>query len=288
MPEFESPISPEQDIKKYQSPYAQQAREKSSELGPASNNYPYTINTKISGREVELNGMRHINDPSDESIGRLKARFDGFVDSAKSPIVFIEGGMRNVAGLNEDAALLKHGEPGFMAKLAQEKNIEVRSPEPPDAKLLNELLKRFSPEDVIQYFFERRLYQWYRQKDLDRDIEELEKYIQVGVLDQIKHANGLESVSTDYGHYLFNLERRIGQRLDDLRDDEIREKLNFEVSPYGSQVSAHASDMRDRYLMAQIKEVAADGHDVFMVYGSHHIFVLEQMLKKTSSSQYQI
>lgn len=280
MSEFIMPNPQEYTNKKHSSPYLEQAKEKSAELGKDSDMYPYTVKATMEGCTIELNGMKHTNDVEDETIELLKERFYDFIATAKSPMLFIEGGMRDVVTLDEDTSLVKHGEPGFITKLAQEKNIEVRSPEPPDIEIVNKLLSKFPAEEVTQYFFERMLYQWYRMKDSDQNIGDLERYVRAGVLDIVGKVKGMETVTTDYEYYIDKVEERFGKKLEDMKEDEIRSKLNFDVSPFGNRVSAYASDIRDKYILDQIREAAIAGHDVFVVYGSHHVFIWEQMLKE--------
>lgn len=263
----------------YHSPYFEQAMKKSGELGPGTTNYPYTVEATLSGHKVEINGMHHINNPEDQSLVRLEQRFADFMRSANNPIVFVEGGMRDVVEMSRDEVIAKFGEPGLVTKLGQDANIPVESPEPPFEQEVDELLKIFPPEEIMQYYFSRALYQWYRNKNNDPNIGTSEQYVTPRMAEW-KKIPGLEEADIDYAKLCDKFLAKYNFLPQDMPDDLAERKLHDEASPF-NPVSAASSDIRDRFIFARIGEAATQGHDVFLAFGSHHAFVYEQMLRET-------
>ncbi len=271
--------SPDPKSPQYTSPYWEESKRKSSELGPNPDKYPYTIEATIHSQAIDFNGMRHINNPEDPSLARTERRFTEFVEKSENPIVFVEGGIRNVDGMSREEVITKYGEPGLFTKLAQDNGVEVQSPEPQPDEEVAELLKIFSAEEIVQYYFSRQLFQWYRMKDKDPNIGTAKEYINKGAARWWNQTPGLEDVVGDYDSLVANFAKKYGFKPEEMPDELARQKLHDESSPM-NPVSAASSDIRDRYIFEQIQAAAAAGRDIFVVYGSHHAIVFEQILKE--------
>ncbi len=263
----------------YKSPYFDVAMQKSSEQGPGSANYPYTIEAKIADRKVEFNGMRHTNNPEDESLTRLETRFEEFLQQTDNPVVFVEGGMRDVANMSKQEVIKRFGEPGLLTKLALDRGIAVESPEPSFEQEVAELLKTFSAEDIMQYYFSRTLFQWYRNKDFDHSMGTAQDYINSSMQNRWSKMPGLTEVPCDYETLANNFAKKYGFKPEEMPDELAKDKLHHESSPF-NPVSAASSDIRDKYIFNKIQEAAKQGRDVFLAFGSHHVFVYEQILEE--------
>lgn len=266
----------------YTSPYFDLATQKSSEIGPNDDVFPYTISAVIHGQNVEFNGMNHVNNPEDASLNRVEQRLNNFIQTSTNPIVFVEGGMCDVAGLDRDSAIQKYSEPGLITKVALDAGVEVQSPEPPIEEEVSELLKLFSPNQIMQYYFSRQLFQWYRNKDQDSEMGSAQEYID-NKMQRYATVPGLELAPKDYDTLAGIFAEKFGFRPEEMPENLARQKLHDESSP-SNPVSAASGDIRDRYIFEQISNAAAEGRDVFIVYGSYHSFVFEQMvadIKKT-------
>lgn len=265
----------------YINPYWDYGYKKSGELGPGSGNYPYTIETCMNGSKIEFNGMKHINNPQDESLLRLEERFRLFISNSNNPIVFVEGGVRQVDDLERDIIVARNGEPGLMCKLAQDSGVPVISPEPNKKYEVQKLLKVFSPEEIMQHYFTRTLAQWYRNKDHDLSQGLAQDYIEKRMAADVK-CPGLEHTNTSYDYYADVFALKYGMRPEEMQEEVAKKTLNDEASPNQS-VSAYLGLLRDKNIYEQIQKAANDGFDVFIVYGAHHAFVFEQLLAEASS-----
>ncbi len=267
----------------YASPYWEYGKQKSSELGPGSTNYPYTIETTLYGKVVEFNGMVHTNDPYDQSLVRLEDRFRKFIAKSKKPIVFIEGGMREVDGLDRDEVVRQSSEAGLMMKLAIDSNTPVESPEPPEERVVQELLMLFTPEEIMYGFFIRDISQWYRNKANDLQIAPAKDYVEKRLIWHTKTV-GLENENVSFQYYANIFNDKYGLQPEDLPHDIERKLLQVAPSPKNPR-SAKTSDIRNEYIYKQIQKATREGHDVFVVYGSHHAFVFEQMLAEQNDQE---
>jgi hypothetical protein len=260
----------------YTSPYFDLAIQKSSEIGPNDDVFPYTIGAVMHGQNVEFNGMNHVNNPADASLNRVEQRLNNFIQMSTKPIVFVEGGMRDVAGLDRDSAIQTCGEPGLITKVALDAGVEVQSPEPPIEEEVSELLKFFSPNQIMQYYFSRQLFQWYRNKDQDSEMGSAQEYIDKK-MQRYSAVPGLELAPKDYDTLAGIFAEKFGFKPEEMPEEHAKKILHDESSPF-NPVSAASGDIRDRYIFKQISNAAAEGRDVFIVYGSYHSFVFEQMV----------
>ncbi len=266
--------------KKYQSPYFDHCALRSHEMGKGSTNFPYTLEPQIEGRQIEINGMHHINDPEDVSIKKLEKRMIDFIDKSDRPIVFVEGGLPELPeGITKEEAIIKYGEPGLLTWVANKRGVEVTSPEPPLDYEVKELLKMFKPEEVMQYYFSRQLLQWYRNKDKDKGIGPAKEYIE-NKIKSYSLVPGLEEMPQSYEHYADIFASEYSLRPEEMSEELAVKKLQSESFPESNSVSARSGDIRDEYIMQRIKDEAKEGRDVFLAYGSFHVFKFEQMLSQ--------
>lgn len=263
---------------KYESPYLKLVTEKSNQLGKGNDNYPYTINTKVFDSLIEINGIHHTNNPNEPSLNRLVKRFHSFIKTANNPIVFVEGGVPNVDEMNTENAVRSFGESGLITKIASESGIEIQSPEPSYSDEIDELISLFEPEQIIQFYFSRSLYQWYRNKNRT-NLGSAKDYVNRLIEKTVINSRLKSSLPIDYDILCENFAKKYGSKPQDMKDNLAIKKLQQECSSE-NPVPAASNDIRDKYIFSEIRKAALNGRDVFIAYGSHHAFVLEKMLKE--------
>lgn len=240
---------------------------------------PYTVVIQSGINFLYYFGERHSFNPNDEQWVEEKKFWKDFLDKTKDTkrIVFIEGGKRSYEE-NEKQSIITNGGMGLATYLAKQEGIETYSPEPNEKYERNELEKKFSKEEIEYYYFARVVHQWGLTQEPKPDFQE---YINRYLLGDKK-----ESGWTDFD---FSLEamKKIHSNLFQTRFDENDTDFFYGiVNPVVpktiiNRVSALSSDIRDRYIVGEIKRYISDGYSIFAQYGCSHVVMQEPLLNLT-------
>lgn len=189
-------------------------------------------------------------------------------------IVFVEGGKRQVCS-SEEEAISKGAESNLITYLADKESIETFSPEPPEPFRFEELLKRFTKEEIIYYEFARVTFQWNRYlKKPD---------FKMYITDSLKN-DKKNSGWTDFDFSIENMlriEKSMFNRNFDQNDKDFYYNVTNPTTNFSriNELSKFEdSGFRDPYILSQIEKYWNNGQSLFIVYGCSHAVMHEQAI----------
>ena len=249
--------------------------------------YPHIFSIKIGNSEIEYFGSFHSRDPRDTE---LFDRIKDDLEKSHPDLVVIEGvedlENRNdemlelTKNLSYEQAIETAGEAGFTAKLAMERDIEVKSPEP---KLREEadfiLSQGFSQGEVFAYYVTRDI-AWYHKLTNKPD---LEKYLEPVFRDFARRINW-PGFDFSRKHYSQLCEQIWGHKLD-------MENAKFfsaavDPSPWEGKktnvinaISQASASYRDMFVVNKLLQYSKKYKKIFVVFGGSHAVVQEPALR---------
>lgn len=237
------------------------------------NHGPYVVEGESQGKLLMFVGCSHSNNPEHRQWPLVRAKWDAFLaHNNPKKHVFIEGWVRKMEG-SQAEVIAEHGDAGFINMLAQEDGVEHSCVEPDRGEEARYLREKFTPHEVLAYYFARQLEAWARGGK--ETCPSWEEWIQKGMWkygqmeewsDQDLSLDSLVGVYEEvFAHSL---------------DPEDRPKLNDESNPALNPVASACNDLRDRKLFESIVEKLHQGYDIFVNYGSGHIITMEPALRK--------
>lgn len=239
---------------------------------------PYKLVLKKNGTSLHYFGEKHTYEPKHPQWDVLKNFWSRFLEetAGRKRVVLIEGGIRPVAG-DEEQAIIEYGGMGLLTYLANKEGIEVFSPEP-DEKYERAQAEKHFPRDVIQYYyFARVVLQWNRKSEPKPDF--------VGYITRYLESDREESGWDDYDFSLDHM-KSIQMELFYRQFDEHDEKFFYDASnpviiqSDVNKVSALSSIIRDQYIVDQIQKYMQDGYSIFAEYGCSHVVMQEPALRE--------
>jgi hypothetical protein len=235
---------------------------------------PYVVEGEKDGKLLVFAGVRHSNDPDHAQWQTIKTKWQEFVSHKnEKKHLLIEGGVNPMIPDNIDRAIVVMADTGFIQHLAQKERISICCVEPDRKEEVDYLLSRFSPEELMAYYFARQVESWARgYKDSEPDWR---KYTQ-GSMDRYETFQALSGMDMSVDNLVAIYEKVFGHDF----DPEDRNTLNGESSPAKNPVASACSNLRNIKLMEGILEKFQAGYDVFVNYGAGHAFVLEPALRE--------
>lgn len=244
--------------------------------------WPYILTLEYQGSQLYYFGEAHSFDPNNPQWDEVRLLWKKFLDATqgKLRIVFVEGGLpRLPESCTESEAIKSDGGAGLGEWLARQAGIEVRSPEPPEARERAELEKQFTRDEIQYYYFARVALQWIRLLEPRMPFD---TYIQAFLDADRKYAN--------WDGYDFSLEHMQTLHLQftgkefDLADEGI---FYDQSNPANSKTIggrlARANSSRDEHIAEQIVSTMKQGVSIFAIYGGGHVVVQEPLLRELLS-----
>lgn len=239
---------------------------------------PYTLVLQSGQNFLYYFGEKHSFDPADTQWATEKKFWNDFINATQNTkrIVFIEGGIRPYEE-SEEQSIIKHGGMGFATFLAHQEGIVIHSPEPNEKYERDELEKTFSREEIQYYYFARVVHQWGRKQEPKPDFEEyINRYLQ---------RDQQESGWNDFDFSLEAMEEihhNLFQAEFNKHDTSFFYSVVNPVVPKTviNNVSAMSSNIRDSYIINEIKKHIADGYSIFAQYGCSHVVMQEPALRE--------
>lgn len=236
--------------------------------------FPHFFEVEKNGRHISYFGADHIYDPHHEQIAEIKDAWKSFASKIEKgqSVVLVEGGTRDNTD-NEEEAIRNDGEAGLATYLAEQAGIPIESPEPSLSYEVAELLKQFSKEEILYYYFSRSVDQW---KKVDNGGDALQ-YAQRLVSDEAKALR----VTQDIFITLSETHKKIFGTELDLNDLEHFEKASDPANIYSvsNQVARATSILRDQYILKEIEKKWNEGKSLFIVYGATHAIMQEPAIR---------
>jgi hypothetical protein len=241
---------------------------------------PYKYSIEKGGQILYYFGANHSHDPKNEQYPELRKFWEDFLNKTgdANSVVFVEGGKRPV-NESEEQAIIEGGEANFITYLASQKEIETFSPEPPEKFRFNELLKKFTKEEIIYYEFARTTFQWNRFTEGEQS--NFEDYINK-YLSRDKHNSGWDDFDFSIEN-MIRIQKQMFDREFDKNDKDFFYKIinpTTDFSRINELSRFEDSEFRDRYILQQIEKSWLEGRNIFVVYGCSHAVMHEPALKK--------
>ncbi len=240
---------------------------------------PYIVEVGHDKHRLLFYGSEHTNNPEHAQFQDIEKRWKQFTSETSQPIALVEGRFDEVAE-NETGdrtiSIKNGGEAQFIVHLARRDGFEVVSPEPDRVWEANELAKEFGRDKVIFYYFVRQVSWWNRFTEKpDINIEAAK------MLNLMKSAYSWDDVN-------FSIEgmQAIHQELFNkpLSWDDAQWIYSITSPTPADQVTnriaRRTGELRDEYILRQIKQYWQSGKSPFAVFGSAHAIRLEPALLK--------
>lgn len=240
---------------------------------------PYVLQCHNKDQLLVFIGSAYCNEPNDPQFDVIRHEWARFVEMTTSDrrMALTEGGIWPVEQ-DETTAIQLHGELGLLAFLADQARVSVATPEPPQSEEGDFLLQQFSAEEIMYYYFARQIPQWHRMTQRP----DFRSYMQ-HTLDGYQAALGW--------NFDFSVDNMIGihAQLFDRVFDEGDEEFFADQARFGNetpiqQVSQASVEFRDRHIARELLRYWNQGLSIFSVYGSHHAYVLEPMIRELDSN----
>lgn len=238
---------------------------------------PYILWFVKGQQEFAYIGAMHCHDPEHPIFGIIELYWEEWVKgkTSKNAQVLVEGGTR-LAGRSLKSTIQHDGEAGFLTYLAHKSGLPCATPEPDAMTEMNYLLKNFSREEILHYYFVRQVDQWHRTKKADRP--EYAKYF--SYLRKLPKLYGWDGYTLDTDK-MEDIHAEIVGEPFDLGDAKLFSKLSdpYQKLAVTNKVSLKCGQFRDAHIVRRIKKYWDAGKNIFSVYGHSHLEVQEDDLR---------
>lgn len=242
--------------------------------GRKPNPYFYFINNN--NQVLYYLGCSHCFDPSNSIFNIIRHYWSDFLDKTqgKSALALNEGGKRQIYD-TEEKSILMDGEAGLLTFLANNKKINCISPEPSPEHETQTLLKDFTKEEVITYYFIRQVAQWGRL--IEKPV--FTNYIE-GSLDSYKSTLDWKDVDFSIKARVNTFNKFTGQTFDH-NNYEVNNKFSDPTKSDNvlNLISRRSNIIRDEHIVKAIEENWGVGKSMFIVYGRTHAVMQEPAIK---------
>lgn len=249
---------------------------------------PYIFELKDGDKELSYFGARHSYDPENSQFSELEKVFD----EVSPDIVFVEGISKvgnkkerneKVKSTSRDEMIKNIGEPGLAIKLAVEKGIEWRSPEPSGKDLYNFCVEQgFSKDEIFAWVILHLLPQYQRGVEKSGFKNYVHRFIE-----RFREDTNWENFDYTYENGVKIAEQIIGRQIDVENEsnagdfvDPIPWDAKKENQTVINRVGRATSVFRDRKIVSEIIEAFNNHKKVFVVFGASHAVMQEPALKE--------
>ncbi len=237
---------------------------------------PYVLKIEKGDQLLVCFGSKHLYDPADPTFQVIEKQWDEFVKTTegKKRHAFVEGGNWPFESSRQKA--LETGEMSFVTHLAGLSKVPVSSPEPTEQYRHNELLKKFSKEEIAYHDFARMASQWNRLVVKPS----FEEYLS-GSLKNDARVSGW----TDFDFSIDNL-KKVHTKLFNTPFDEKDEEFFSDVIDPMKETTVinklsrfEGEEFRDRCILGEIEKHWKEGENLFLIYGSSHVVRQEPVIR---------
>ena len=233
--------------------------------------YPYVFKISKNGQALYFLGSQHLLDPEDQQFEAIRKYWQEFLkETNKKDCVVLVEAWENLAEKSKDNPK-NWGESGFTTFLASEDRVQVFSPEPNRWQVRNELLKKFTQDEIVYSDFAGIAYQWNKLKNKPNFEEYIDSYTKI------------YKKELDWDGYNFSLQNFIrihNETHDHEFNENDRDCFYNDYNPATNEVSREEGLIRDKHIVTEIKRLWDEGKNIFIVYGSGHAIVQEPALRE--------
>ncbi len=238
---------------------------------------PYIYTIEKNKKVLIYYGADHSFDVGHRQWEDIRKHFNIFIEKTggKDCVVFVEGGGTDLKE-SEEVAINEGGEPLFMTFIASKVGIKTESPEPDESYEINELLKLFSKEEIMHYYFTRLVDQWNRYKKPRPEFEiYMEKF-----LNRYKLITGWDEFEFTVNNMKSVHQKLSGKKFEDTDDGQIYQMTwPMKYEWVSNKVAEVSSKIRNDYISSVIKKYWDADKNIFIVYGQGHAVEQEEFLR---------
>lgn len=239
---------------------------------------PYIYQIEKDDKLIIYYGADHSFDPTHKQWKDIRKYFNQFIERTKGKncVVLVEGNgivLKN----SEDVAIREGGEPLFTTFIAHQVGLTTESPEPNELYEINQLLKSFSKEEIMHYYFSRLADQWNRYNETERP--EFESYMNKFLM-RYKETTGWKDFLFTVEHMKEIHEKIMGKKFDETNKEQMHHMIwptHFEW--ISNKVSHASSKIRNEYIESEVKRYWDAGKSIFIIFGQGHAVENEEYLR---------
>lgn len=229
---------------------------------------PYVWQRSAHGKQLVVIGTRHLRDATAPMFGRVQAVFD----QLQPQLVLHEGfAPEELKALSREQAIAAGADLGFTVYLAHQRGLPLRSADAPVAEEIKALLAHYRAEEVLVFFAAQRLLGMAKKPDLAAAQAEYAEFFR----DYLR-ANGFPDTPQwhDWPGFLAVYQQVTGRPL---TAQDWSPDLISPVKRSGrlSDITRASMELRDRHLLAAIRQGLCEHDRVAVVFGSWHVLALE-------------
>lgn len=245
---------------------------------------PYLYSFERGGQILYYFGSKHVMDPKHPQFEFLHEKWQDFLDKTrgKKSIVIHEGIVNEKNLISLERVVEQHGESGAIVYWAKKDEVPCFRPEPTIAEETRELLKEFSREDIFYFFMMRGVATWQRKVAPENFDEFIARNIH-------RYQKELDWPDFDFSFEsaIAKVHKKIFGKEFSLEDKDFLAQIK-NLSFYESHinnVSKSSLRIRDVFILEHIGSYWHEGHNIFIVYGSHHARLQERAIKDMVESK---
>lgn len=243
--------------------------------------YIYWLNNK--GQSLFYFGAKHIMDPKHPQFEYLHEQWLNFLDDKpKEDIIVIHEARVNATLLMPDLttyedAVKKYGESGAIVFWANQANVQSFCPEPTIQDDANELLKKFSKEEVFYFYMMRGINSWQRRSE-PKDFNDFV----LKSSNRYKEAFGWEGFNFAFNPTLLEVHRKIFGKEFDLSDIDFISNIPIPLGNLSviNDVARMSSQGRNFAILDCIAKFWEEGKNIFVAYGATHAIMQERVIRE--------
>jgi len=240
--------------------------------------HPYFYSIESNKQILYYFGAEHSKDIFHSQFEILEEKWNDFLNKTnpKKRMVFFEGKVDAKQLVTLEDSIKKYGESGAIVFWANQSNVPSHRPEP-DIKIeIEKLLDDFTKDEIFYFYLGRAIGHWQHgmvmQKDFDKFLcFNIERYKTI----------------LDWEDFVFSFEtfKRIhkqifGKELD-LNDKNLLRKSTSPTikGTVFNEIARESSTIRNIFMLDQIEEKWQKGYSIFIVYGSGHAVMQEDVIR---------
>ncbi|TRZ52530.1 hypothetical protein D4R99_02585 [bacterium] len=246
--------------------------------GTIKGQVPYIYSLDKDGQSLFYFGAKHVMDPKHPEIEFLHEQWLNFLkDKPKEKTVVIYEGNVNEKGLTTlEEAVKNYGESGAIVFWANQANVQSVRPEPKIEDEANELLKKFSKEEIFYFYMIRGVATWQRKVDP----EDFNDFI-LRNAKRYKEALGWEDFNFAFDPTVLEVHRKIFGKEFDLSDTDFIRNISIPIGNLSviTDIARMSSLGRNFAILDSIGKFWEEGKNIFVVYGASHAIMQERAIR---------
>lgn len=237
---------------------------------------PYVMQIGQPPHVLTYVGVQHSFDLTHPQFPKIKALWEAFVATVDptNAVAFTEARVRQITTSEEDG-ITHAGESGLVSYLGYKAGIPVACPEPDDQIEYAALLKQFSVDDILFYYTERVVAQYFRTPMTQPVEDYVDRYM---ARDKQKYGPATEHFTWEYfkkmmpDYGVTSFDPSTAEQWLQLGNPTIN-------GTQSNRVARASSILRDQHIANQIIQKFNSGTSIFAVYGSTHVVMQESYLR---------